>query len=108
MSDLRERIVGVLDSSDARCSDFYVTHSTHGPGHDQMCCGGLDGCQRCLDFAADAVLRELAALLATRARYEAALRQIEAGLCSARGFPTCSCCAKVRAQLAAAYGDGNP
>jgi hypothetical protein len=47
-------VMDALDSSEARCPDFY--RYLDGPDT----CDGLDGCPRCLRRAAKAVLKALA------------------------------------------------
>lgn len=49
MSTLRNAVIDALDSSEARCPRFYR--------HMAASCSGLDGCQECLELAADAVLK---------------------------------------------------
>jgi hypothetical protein len=51
MSALRRAVMDAIDSSESRCRYFYNDDENPEP------CDGLDGCERCLRLAADAVLR---------------------------------------------------
>ena len=51
-NEKRAAIIDALDSSEARCPTFYK-----GLTAADYLCDGLDGCQRCLERAADAVIK---------------------------------------------------